>query len=90
MTAFYIIGMNLQLGFGVNDGIPGEKQILVGLPCVGFLRILVNENLAIEHSMRAASQDPFVQLPTSRSRLQVFYLGMVVNMLFPIDDIKTV
>src|SRR5262249_62389393 len=51
MRAFDVVGENLQLRLGVDGRAVGKQQHLVRLLGVGLLRILANENLAVENTV---------------------------------------
>ena len=56
VTALDIIGVNFQLGLGVDLGITGEHQIVIGQLCIAVLCLLVDQYAAIEHSTPFAVQ----------------------------------
>ena len=60
VRAAHVVGQNLQFGLGVDDGVVGEHQVLVGLLGVGLLRVLADEDLAVEDRARVAVQNALV------------------------------
>src|SRR5690606_13826017 len=67
-----------------------EKQISVGLVGIRLLRILVHDDLAIEHAVRGAVEDALVKLQASRSRPDMLDLGEVIDVLPPGAEIESV
>ena len=81
---------NLQLRLGVDHGVVGEHQVLVGLLGIGLLRVLADEDLAVEDRVRLAVQDALVQLVAGGVRLGVVDGGVIVHVLRAVDDVESV
>ena len=62
MAALDVVGVDFQLGLGVDHRAFREQQVLVRLSGVGFLRVLMDDDLAVEHPASTAAQNPFVEL----------------------------
>src|SRR5581483_11875555 len=82
--------MNLQFRFGVDDRFVGKHQVFVGLLGVGLLRVLADDNAAIEDRAGAAVQNAFVELVAAGVRLGVVDGGVIVDVLGAVDDIEAV
>jgi hypothetical protein len=48
MTAFYIVGIDLELGFGIDGRFLTDDEVVILLEGVCLLRVLVYKDLAIE------------------------------------------
>ena len=81
MRAAHVVGENLQLGLGVDDGVFREHQVLVGLLGVGLLRVFADQDFAVEDRAGVAFQDAFVQLVAGGVRLGVIDGGVIVDVL---------
>ena len=81
MCAFDVVGEDLQLWFRVDGRAVRQQQRLVGLPRIGLLCILPDEDLAVEHTPRRAVQHRLVQLMACTMRMRVVDDGMVVDEL---------
>ena len=86
----YVVGVDLQLRLGVDRGIVGQQQGLVGLLGVGLLGVLANEDLAVEDAVGLAVENALVQLMAGAVRPGVVDLGVVIDMLRPVDDVQPV
>src|SRR5690606_2089812 len=81
VTALYVISKNLQLWFGVYRRFFADKQIVVLLEGIGFLRIETNENLTVEHGRGSILCNVLIPFVTFAVRLHVVHDGMVVYQL---------
>ena len=66
VCAFHVVGVNLKLRFGVDLGAVGKQKIAIGLLGVGFLRVFVNDDAAVEDTVSATS----TYRPASRRRTE--------------------
>src|SRR6476619_3217129 len=62
MRALHVVGEDLELRLRVDLGVVGQEQRLVRLLRVGLLRVLPDDDLAVEHRARLAGQDALVEL----------------------------
>ena len=62
VTAFDVIGVNLQLRLGIDLRQSPQQQIVVGHLAVGFQRVLSDVNQTIEHRPAFIADDSFMQL----------------------------
>ncbi len=85
MRAFYIIRPNLELRFGIDDGVVRKEDIVVLLESIGLLRILTDEDLSIENASTLVSQYSLVKLVGFRMRNGVVHIGVVVHMCFSME-----
>jgi hypothetical protein len=53
VRALHVVGEDLELRLGVDRRVVGEQQRLVRLLRVGLLRVLPDDDLAVEHAARA-------------------------------------
>ena len=90
MRAAHVVGKDLQLRFGVDDRVPGEQQVLIGLFGIGLLRVLPHKNLAVEDPGRAPVQDPLVEFMAAAVRLRVVNRRVVVDVLLSLHDIEAI
>src|SRR5262249_3112329 len=81
VRAFHVVGENLQLRLGVDGGVIGQQQRLVGLLGIGFLGVLANENLAVENALTVAVENALVQLVAGAVRLGVVDDRVVIDVL---------
>ena len=51
VRALHVVGEDLQLRLGVDLRVVGQEQRLVGLLRVGLLRVLADDDLAVEHGL---------------------------------------
>src|SRR3954447_2934292 len=88
--AFDVVGPDLKLGLGVDDGLVGQHEVLVGLLGVGLLRILANNDAAVEDRGCLAVQNALVQLVAVGVRLGVVDRGVIVDVLRAVNDVEAV
>ena len=81
MGAADVVGEDFQLRLGVNDGVLGQQQRLVGLLGIGLLGILADEDLAVEDAVSAIAEDALVNLMARTVRLGVIDDGEVIDVL---------
>ena len=84
--ALHVVSVDLQLRLGVDLRVIGKQQVAVGLLGVGFLRILVHDDAAVEDAVCVAIEDPVVELPAAAARTGMFYQHVVVQVLVAIAD----
>src|SRR6185437_9612260 len=90
MTAFYVVRVDLELGFAV-DGRPfADDEIVVLLEGVGLLRILVHVDLTVEDARGLLEQHALVELIAETKGLLVIDQRMIVHQLVPGGEIKAV
>ena len=85
-----VVGVDFELGLGVDLGRLREQEILIGLVGVGFLRGLVNVDLAAEDTGGPAAENPLVELVALAVRLGVFDERVIIDVLCPVFDIEAV
>ena len=83
MAALDVVGVDLELGLGVDLGIVRQQQIVVLLVGVGLLRVLVDDDLAGEHGVRAAVDHALVELVRVAAGGHVVDADQVVDVLRP-------
>ena len=76
MRASHVVGIDLQLGLGVDGRVFGQYQVLVRLLGVGFLRVLTDEDLAVEDRVRLARQNALIELVARAVRFCVIDRGV--------------
>src|ERR1051326_9586857 len=77
--AAHVVGENLQLGFGIDDRVVGEDQVLVGLLGIGLLGVLADNDAAVENRVGFAVQNPLVEFVAGAVRLGMIDDGVVVG-----------
>ncbi len=90
MGTLHVVGVDFQLRFGVNDGIVGQQQRLVGLLGVGLLGVGVNVNLAVEDAAGPAVEDALVQLVAGAIRLGMVDARVVIDQLVAARQVQAV
>ena len=58
VRALHVVGVDLQLRLGVDLRVVGEQQVMVGLLGVGLLRVLADDDPAVEDAVRVPSRMP--------------------------------
>src|SRR6185437_6652055 len=64
VSTSHVVGMDLQLRLGVDDGIVAQHQVFVGLFRIGLLRVFAHDDAAIEDGVGAVVQNSLVELVT--------------------------
>ena len=90
MGAADVIGPDLQLRLGVDYGVVGKNQVLIGLLGIGLLRVLADDDAAVEDGGRLAVENALVDLMTIGVRLGVVDDGVIVDVLRAAGDIEAV
>ena len=90
MRTLDVVGVDFELGLGVDLRRLREQEVLVGLIGVGFLRGLVNVDLAAEDAGGSAAEDALVELVALAVRLGVFDERVVIDVLRPVFDVEAV
>src|SRR5690348_10786452 len=90
MSAFDIVSVNLQLRLGINGGVFGQQQVLVGLFGIGFLGGLLDQNAAMKHTLRAIIQNAIVILMTAAVWLRVFNDHVMVGQLLRLGQVEPI
>ena len=85
-----VVGVDFELGLGVDLRRRREQEILIGLVGVGFLRGLVNVDLAAEDAGGPPAEDALVELVALAVGLGVFDEGVVIDVLRPVRDVEAV
>ena len=67
VRALHVVGEDLELRLGVDRRVVGEQQRPVRLLGVGLLRVLADDDLAVEDRARRAAEDALVDLVAARS-----------------------
>src|SRR5687767_8731181 len=90
MGALHIIGINLELGVRVYERLFGKNQILVRLFRIGLLRIETNDDPSIENTTGLSVENTFIQLVAVAVRFGMVNGGVIVNVLFSVNQIEAV
>ena len=72
------------------DALIREQQRAVGLLRVGLLRVLTDDDLAVEDRAGLAAENPFVDFVARAVRAGVVDLGMVVDQALAVREIEAV
>ena len=90
VTAFYIIGIYFELGFGIDGRFLADHEVVILLEGVCLLRVLVYEDLAVEDAGGLFKQDTFIELVAETRRLLMVDQGMVVDQLLAGGEVEAV
>src|SRR6185437_15940188 len=77
----HVVRVNLKLGLGVHLRIVGEQEIAIGLLGVRLLRVLVDDNAAVEDAVGVLVQNAIVELPAAAMRAGVFDEHVIIKVL---------
>ena len=69
VRAFHVVGVDFELRLGVDLRLIGKQQVAIGLLGVGFLRVLVDDDAAMENAVRTAVENAVVELAAAAVRL---------------------
>jgi len=72
VRAFNVVGVDFELGLGVNTRRVREQEILVGLVGVGFLRGLVYVDFAAEDALGFRGENALIEFVALTVGLGVF------------------
>src|SRR5699024_9063769 len=81
-----VVGVDFQFRLGIDLGLLGQQQGIRGLLGIGFLCVLVNDDLAVEHAAAAAIQNTFEDFAAGAVRDGVIDPGVVVDVLAVVAD----
>ena len=56
MAALDVVGVDLELGLGVDHGAPADDQVAAQLVCVGLLGVLAHDDAALESAVTAVGR----------------------------------
>ena len=90
VRALHVVGEDLELRLGVDRRAVGQEQRAVRLLGVGLLRVLPDDDLAVEHRARRAAQDALVDLVAAAVRLRVVDRRVVVDQPVAVGEIEAV
>src|SRR5271169_1733136 len=90
MCAFHVIGENFQLRFGIRFGLPRQQKIVVDLVGIRLDGTGMDDHLAIEYAMRLSVQNAPVILTAGTRRGEVVNAGMMIHMLFTIQQVQAI
>ena len=79
VRALHVVSEDLELRLGVDRRVVGQEQRAVRLLGVGLLRVLPDDDLAVEHRAGRAAQDALVDLVAAAVRLRVVDRRVVVD-----------
>jgi len=81
VAALHVVGVDLELGLGVDLGPLAEQQVRVRLQCIGLGRLGAHEHTAAEDAPRILGQHSLVELPARAVGRRVVDQGVVVDVL---------
>src|SRR5574342_425346 len=90
MSAFNVVGINLQLRLAVYGRAFGEQQVLIALPSIRFLRVFSHNDAPVENRRRSIIEDALVKLAAVAVRLDMIDHRVVIDMLIIRRDVQTV
>ena len=90
MRTLDIVGINLELWFGVDTRVIRQKDICIALVSIGFLCVFAHKDFTIEHCSRFICGNAFICF----KRLTVGYLvvngGVVGYVLLFLEPIRAI
>jgi len=90
VTALHVVGIDLQLGLGINGRFFADDEVVILLKGVRLLRVLVYKDLAVEDTGGLLEQHALVELVAKTKRLLVVDEGMVIDQLLAGGEVEAV
>ena len=90
VRATNIVGVNLQLRFGMDGGVFGKNEIPVCLLGVSLLRVRTNDDLPIKNRGGCSTQNAFIQLMARAMGLRMIDRRVIVDMLAAGRHVKAI
>src|SRR5262249_18120411 len=90
VSALHVVGVDLELGLGVDLRVVGEQQVAVGLLGVGLLRVRVNDDAPVEDAVGALVEDAVIKLAAAAVRAGMLDEHVVVHVLGAAPDEEAV
>ena len=90
VRALDVVGVDLELGLGVDLGVARKEQVAVGLMRFGLLRVRVDVDAPVEHPAPASARDALVVLLALAPRRDVLDVGVEVDVLAAVRDVQPV
>ena len=90
MSALHVVSINFQLRLGVDRGVIGEQQILVGLLGIRLVRALMSVDAPGKYTTRMIVEDAVEIFMTDTMRLGVIHHHVMINQLLTARQVKPV
>ena len=90
VLALHVVGVDLEIGLGVDQAVLGEQQVLVVDLGVGLLRAFPDDDRAVEDGPRLAVEHSFIELAARAVGDGVVDQGMIVEVLTAAHEVKAV
>src|SRR3989442_4208965 len=90
VRATNIVGVNLQLRFGMDGGVFGKNEIPVCLLGVSLLRVRTNDDLPVKNRGGCSAEDALIQLMARAMGLRMIDHRVIVDMLAARRQIKAI
>src|ERR1019366_1314441 len=90
VCATNIVGVNLQLGFGMDGGVFGKNEIPVCLLGVSLLRVRTNDDLPVKNRGGCSAEDALIQLMARAMGLRMIDHRVIIDMLAAGRQIKAI
>src|SRR5450759_5155103 len=90
VRATNIVGVNLQLRFGMDGGVFGKNEIPVCLLGVSLLRARTNDDLPVKNRGGYSAEDALIQLMARAMGLRMIDRRVIVDMLAAGRQIKAI
>ena len=90
VRATNIVGVNLQLRFGMDGGVFGKNEIPVCLLGVSLLRVRTNDDLPIKNRGGCSTENAFIQLMARAMGLRMIDRRVIVDMLAAGRQVKAI
>ena len=90
MRAFDFVGVDFELGFGVDARVVRKQNIFVLLVGICVLRFLMDVNFSPKNRARRSSQNSFVEFVAGAMGFGVFKQGVVIDLLGSCEGVKSI
>ena len=90
VRALHVVGEDLELRVRVDGRVVRQQQRAVGLLGVGLLRVLADDDAAVEDALALAVEDALVELVARAVRHRVIDRGVVVHQAIAVDQVDAV
>src|SRR5437867_2586129 len=90
VSAFHVVGIDLELRLAVNSRTFREQEVLVTLTSISLLCVFAHDDTSVEDSGRSVIEDAFVKLPAAAVRLEMINHRVIVDVLLISSNVEAV
>ena len=90
VRTLHVIGVNFKLRFGIDLRVVRKQQVAVGLLGVSLLRVFVNDDAPMKHTVRLAIQNAVVKLAAIAMRTGMLHQHVVIHVLATVSHKKAI